>query len=120
MSLLHFNKGPVYNVIGCYYVIGLYMVETTSCASYRTVLERRTGTWWAGSVWVSASSWLDGLLTAAVLGAGGGVVEEAVPLVALVQLEAGAVAAAVGGSSFGCLLANSVMLKTNWRQPSLM
>lgn len=34
----------------------------------------------------------------------------------LVQLAAGVVL----GSSLGCLLANSVMLKTNWRQPSLM
>lgn len=77
---------------------------------------------------MSASSWLEGLLTVAVLG-GGVVVEVGAVLVVVlamllllmllvepVQLAAGVAV----GSSLGCLLANSVMLKTNWRHPSLM
>lgn len=97
-----------------------------SCADYGTELERSTGTWWGGTVSESASSWLEKPLVVAVLG-GGGVEVLAVVLrvvlmtllllvVVLVQLAAGVVAC----SSLGCLLANSVMLKTNWRQPSLM
>lgn len=86
---------------------------------------------------MSASSWLEGLLTVAVLGGGGGVVVMAVAGAVLVVVLAAAAAAALlllvvpvpehvtaAGvavcSSLGCLLANSVMLKTNWRQPSLM
>lgn len=73
---------------------------------------------------MSVSSWLEGLLTVAVLGSGVVVVVGAVLVVlatlllllVLVVLAAGAVVC----SSLGCLLANSVMLKTNWRQPTLM
>lgn len=98
-----------------------------SCADYGTELERSTGTWWGGTVSESASSWLEKPLVVAVLGGGGvevlAVVVRVVLMtllllvvVVLVQLAAGVVAC----SSLGCLLANSVMLKTNWRQPSLM
>lgn len=78
---------------------------------------------------MSASSWLEGLLTVAVLDDGGVVVMTGAVLVVTlsalllgllvvvpVQLAAGVAFC----SSLGCLLANSVMLKTNWRQPSLM
>lgn len=98
----------------------------TSCVGYGTELVCSMGTWWGGTVSVSASSWLEGLLTVAVLCCGGGVVVvEAVLVVVLavlvllvvpVQLVAGMEVC----SSLGCLLANSVMLKTNCRQPSLM
>lgn len=101
-----------------------------SCAGYETGLERSTGTWWGGTVSESVSSWVKRLLVVAVLGGGGGAVEVAsvgavlmtllllllLEVVVLVQLAAGAAAS----SSLGCLLANSVMLKTNCRQPSLM
>lgn len=93
----------------------------TSYAGYGIELERSTGTWWGGTVSVSVSSWQEGLLTVAVLGGSGGgsvkvVVGAVLVLAALLLLEAGVVLC----SSLGCLLANSVMLKTNWRQPSLM
>lgn len=92
----------------------------TSCAGYGIELERSAGTWWGGTVSVSVSSWLEGLLTVAVLGGGDRVVVVLVVVLAalplIVQLAAGMVVC----SSLGCLLANSVMLKTNWRQPSLM
>lgn len=98
-----------------------------SCADYGTELERSTGTWWGGTVSESASSWLEKPLVVAVLGGGDDVEVLAVVVrvvlmtllllvLVLVQLAAGVVAC----SSLGCLLANSVMLKTNWRQPSLM
>lgn len=95
----------------------------TSCAGYGTEFACSMGTWWGGIVSVSASSWLDGLLTVAVLG--GGVLVEVVLVVALAMLllepEPEQLAAGVAVcSSLGCLLANSVMLKTNWRHPSLM
>lgn len=102
----------------------------TSCAGYGSELACRTGTWWVGTVSVSDSPWLKGPVTVAVLGGGGVGVEEGAVLVVLllllvvllvafevlVQLAAGVAFC----SSLGCLLANSVMLKTNWRQPSLM
>ena len=100
----------------------------TSCLGYGTEFECGTGTWWGGTVSVSASSWLEGLLTVAVLGSGGTggvevelgavlvVVLAALLLVVLAQLAADVAVC----SSLGCLLANSVMLKTNWRQPSFM
>lgn len=122
----------------------------TSCLCYGTELACSAGTWWGGSVSVSASSWLDGLLTVAVLGVGVGVgvadvdavlvvllrvvvlllLGEAVVAVAvevevevavvLLVEEAQLVAGVAVCSSLGCLLANSATLKTNWRQPSLM
>lgn len=71
---------------------------------------------------MSTSSWLEGLLTVAVLG-GDVEVEMGAELttlllvwVVLVQLAADMRVC----SSLGCFLANSVMLKTNWRQPSLI
>lgn len=68
---------------------------------------------------MSASSWLEGLLTVAVLGSGGVEVELGVVLVVvlaallLVVVLAQLVADVAVGSSLGCLPANSVMLKTN-------
>lgn len=102
----------------------------SSCASYGTELACRMGTWWGGTVSVSASSWLEGLLTVAVLDDGGVVVMmmgallvvtlSALLLGLLVVVPVQLVAGVAFCSSLGCLLANSVMLKTNWRQPSLM
>lgn len=71
---------------------------------------------------MSASSWLEVLLTVAVLDGGGGVEVGAVLVVVLAALLLliELVASVAVRSSLGCLLENSVMLKTNWRQPSLM
>jgi len=88
-----------------------------SCAGYGIESERSTGTWWGGTVFVSVSSWLKGLLTVAVLG---GCVMMVGGTVLATLLQEELVAGTVVCSSLGCLLANSVMLKTNWRQPSLM
>lgn len=56
----------------------------TSCAGYGTELVCSMGTWWGGTVSVSASSWLEGLLTVAVLG--GGVVVEVGAVLAMLLL----------------------------------
>lgn len=109
----------------------------TSCLCYGTELACSAGTWWGRSVSVSASSWLEGLLTVAVLGVGVVVAEVDAVLVVLLKVvvvvvllllgeavvaveAAQPVAGAAVCSSLGCLLANSATLKTNWRQPSLM
>lgn len=92
---------------------------SSSSEGYGTELAFRTGTWWGGGGSASASSWLEGLLAVAVLGGGGGGGGGGVAATEGAEL----VVEGAGGaacSSLGCLLANSLMLKTNWRQPSLM
>ncbi|TNN62625.1 hypothetical protein EYF80_027143 [Liparis tanakae] len=94
-----------------------YGFDGSTAGGYGIESERSTGTWWGGTVSMSVSSGLKGLLTVAVLG--GCVMMVGGTVLATLLLEQ-LVAGTVVCSSLGCLLANSVMLKTNWRQPSLM
>ena len=92
---------------------------------YGTELQRSTGTWWTTRVCLSAPAWLGGGPTVAV--SGGMVTVVWVVVMALVVVLVHEVVVVllllllmVASSSLGCLPANSVILKTNCRQPSLM